>query len=338
MGYHGDDGSIYLGTGKGHSFGPTYTEGDVVGCGINFISKVVFFTKNGAFVGENPYPLSCSKDHLYAGFGMKSPGECVKANFGFEDFAFDIKEYISRHQKAHTDAILKSIPVGNLQSPSLELLVLRHLIHSGCEETVHSFCRSAFGEHSSLIDMDHISSLLARSKLRRQICNLIVQRKTDECLQLLQEHYPGVRSDDFDIDFLLDCTRFIEAVTGDNRDEPETFARILVLGQAVESKLSKTSRSDFQPLARDALALIAYKNPESSPSGYLLKEEHRMMIASELERVLLEADDVEAFGPLEKLIRALMVDMEVLRELGDKDISLIEPLAQIIRSGSAKPE
>ncbi|GMP47851.1 hypothetical protein CsSME_00015415 [Camellia sinensis var. sinensis] len=50
-GYHGDDGFLYRGQGKGESFGPTFTTGDTVGSGINYASQEFFFTKNGEVVG-----------------------------------------------------------------------------------------------------------------------------------------------------------------------------------------------------------------------------------------------------------------------------------------------
>ncbi|GBO99616.1 hypothetical protein EVAR_72057_1 [Eumeta japonica] len=33
------------------SYGPTFTEGDIIGCGINFINNCCFFTKNGQHLG-----------------------------------------------------------------------------------------------------------------------------------------------------------------------------------------------------------------------------------------------------------------------------------------------
>ncbi|MED6212933.1 hypothetical protein PIB30_088246 [Stylosanthes scabra] len=41
----------YRGHGKGETFGPTYTSGDIVGAGINYAAQEFFFTKNGQVVG-----------------------------------------------------------------------------------------------------------------------------------------------------------------------------------------------------------------------------------------------------------------------------------------------
>jgi Ran-binding protein 9/10 len=50
--YHGDDGNIFAEMGTGSSYGPTYSTGDVVGCGIDLQSGTIFFTKNGEHLGK----------------------------------------------------------------------------------------------------------------------------------------------------------------------------------------------------------------------------------------------------------------------------------------------
>ena len=52
-GYHADDGKLYHERGMGSVFGPTCTDGDRMGCGVDFSTDCgsgyvnVFFTKNG---------------------------------------------------------------------------------------------------------------------------------------------------------------------------------------------------------------------------------------------------------------------------------------------------
>lgn len=50
-GYHADDGCIFNASGSGDNYGPTFTTGDVVGCGYNMVDKAIFFTKNGVNLG-----------------------------------------------------------------------------------------------------------------------------------------------------------------------------------------------------------------------------------------------------------------------------------------------
>ncbi|CAI2169231.1 3659_t:CDS:2 [Funneliformis geosporum] len=51
FGYHGDDGNKFESNGTGAPYGPIFTTGDIIGCGINFYKKKAFYTKNGKNLG-----------------------------------------------------------------------------------------------------------------------------------------------------------------------------------------------------------------------------------------------------------------------------------------------
>ena len=49
--YHGDDGKSFCCQLTGKHFGPTFSSGDTIGCGVDFTKRTAFFTKNGNFLG-----------------------------------------------------------------------------------------------------------------------------------------------------------------------------------------------------------------------------------------------------------------------------------------------
>lgn len=46
-GYHGDDGKSFCCQSTGKDYGPKFSTGDIIGCGVNFVTGCAFFTKNG---------------------------------------------------------------------------------------------------------------------------------------------------------------------------------------------------------------------------------------------------------------------------------------------------
>lgn len=106
-GYHADDGCIFSSSATGQSYGPTFSTGDVVGCGLNLISRSIFFTKNGINLGTATSDLPVSlflvvlgwsvssplqaNLPLFPAVGLQTPGEIVEANFGESPFVFDFE-------------------------------------------------------------------------------------------------------------------------------------------------------------------------------------------------------------------------------------------------------
>jgi hypothetical protein len=80
IGYHSDDGKLFHQVGYGSSFGPNCSEGDTMGCGVDFIDLEdegvanVWFTKNGKMAGP-PISVNVPKGGFYPLIGVGTSRE-----------------------------------------------------------------------------------------------------------------------------------------------------------------------------------------------------------------------------------------------------------------------
>lgn len=88
-GLHGDDGSLFHASGHGRPHGPRFEAGDIIGCGINFATQEVFFTRNGDFLGVAYKAADCKE--LWPTCALRNPLAKVKFNFGAAPFRFDFR-------------------------------------------------------------------------------------------------------------------------------------------------------------------------------------------------------------------------------------------------------
>ena len=84
IGYHADDGKLFCDSGSGTEFGPTCTDDDRMGCGVDFRGEddssdqvKVFFTKNSQQIGD-AFRIKIPAGGLYPLIGMSSVGEQVQ--------------------------------------------------------------------------------------------------------------------------------------------------------------------------------------------------------------------------------------------------------------------
>lgn len=88
VGYHSDDGCKFLDDATGgQDYGPSWGNGDTVGCGYEPETGHVFFTLNGHMVGTAF--SSAARNAYYASIGSDGPAT-VHVNFGKEPFLYSI--------------------------------------------------------------------------------------------------------------------------------------------------------------------------------------------------------------------------------------------------------
>lgn len=327
-GYHGDDGLLYRGHGKGETFGPTYTTGDTVGGGINYASQEFFFTKNGVLVGSVYKDV---KDAVFPTVAVHSQNEEVTVNFGKDPFMFDIKAY-EAEQRAKQQMKIDNITITQDASYGI---VRSYLQHYGYEETLKLFdvadkstmppiplvSENGFNEDESMY-------ALAQRKVLRQ---LIKSGKIDDTFITLRNWYPQMVQDDTSIIcFLLHCQKYIELVRDGKLEEA------VVYGRSVFDKFKKLSACD--DLVKDCAALLAYENPSTSSVGYLLGESQRELVADAVNAFVLSTNpnvkdtSLCRHSSLERLIRQVTACFLEKRSLnGDQGEAF--HLSRILKSG-----
>lgn len=300
-GYHGDDGLLYRGQGKGEPFGPTFTTGDIVGGGINYASQEVFFTKNGVVVGTVYKDV---KGPLFPTIAVHSQNEEVTVNFGKEPFLFDIKAYEAQERFKQQGMIEKiSLP----QNVSYGI-VRSYLLHYGYEDTLNVFDMAnnnsvppiTLPQENGFVEQDSTYALNQRKTLRQ----LIRSGQIDAAFSKLHEWYPQIVQDDQSPTcFLLHCQKFIELIRVGELENAVKYGR---------GELAKfLELEDYKELVKECVALLAYEEPSKSSVGHLLGDSQREVVADAVNAMVLstnpDAKETKSclHSQLERLLRQL---------------------------------
>ncbi|KAL0225109.1 hypothetical protein RCL1_003021 [Eukaryota sp. TZLM3-RCL] len=151
--YHGDDGNIFLGSGRGTSFNfPPATIGETIGCLVD--NNEIRFTHNGVLL-EKSFALSDFPSVLYPSFGLNHAGEVIVArlappflyadapkNSSANPLGIDFSVELSPQSQSHFsyslppdsptfDSLTCAVCLETLSDP-LEALCCNNLVCTGC--------------------------------------------------------------------------------------------------------------------------------------------------------------------------------------------------------------
>lgn len=248
-GYHGDDGHSFCSSGTGMPYGPTFTTGDVIGCGYNLVENSCFYTKNGLNLGIAFRDLPNMP--LFATVGLQTPGEEVEANFGMEPFIYDIDDDMKALKQRITESIVE-FPVKYCEwQATIHRLVQSWLIHNGYCSTAEVFSaatRQPFTENVQDI------------KRRHRIQKLVLAGKIGDAISQTETLYPHVLDECPNLLFALKCRQFIEMI------------READIGSAV-AKTCHPAGSSNESSSKSSLS-HHHHQPQPSPSNGVHHADH----------------------------------------------------------------
>jgi hypothetical protein len=238
-GYHGDDGHSFCSSGTGMPYGPTFTTGDVIGCGYNLVENCCFYTKNGLNLGRAFRDLPAVP--LYPTVGLQTLGEEVEANFGMEPFIYDIEDDMKALKQRITESIVQFPVKYNEWQVTIHKLVQSWLIHNGYCSTAEVFSaatRQPFTEN--VLDI----------KRRHRIQKLVLAGKIGEAISQTELLYPHVLEESPSLLFALKCRQFIEMIH--EADIGSAVAKSSAASNDCSSKSGSSAQFAYQSMASPA--------------------------------------------------------------------------------------
>ncbi|EJD04459.1 SPRY-domain-containing protein [Fomitiporia mediterranea MF3/22] len=236
-GYHGDDGNSFASERDGTPFGPKFTTGDVVGCGIDFSLGKAFYTKNSSLLVGYAFENIGRGEAIYPSVGLRTPQEQIRVNFGQEPFKYDIDYHVhlardrawSRIQatpaarkdssaevkQEPTDDDFTPISLAKDYSEPIDKLILSYLHHHGYENTASALKTQIDGRRKKAamagkLAVDSGSDVM---RYRQRIVGAVFTGDIDLALQLIQEVCPSVlETDEGFLHLKLKCRKFVELI------------------------------------------------------------------------------------------------------------------------------
>lgn len=104
IGYHSDDGNIFISKTQGEKYGPTFSNKDIIGCCIDYLNKISFFTKNGVKLKTVEF---YSSEELFPAVSFRKKDQSIRINFGDSQFIYNIRAYIKEEREKISTEISK---------------------------------------------------------------------------------------------------------------------------------------------------------------------------------------------------------------------------------------
>ncbi|OIR56395.1 MAG: Ran GTPase binding protein, partial [Amphiamblys sp. WSBS2006] len=298
FGYHGDDGMVYGGgDGIGQEYGPVFEKDDVIGCGIDFIQRNIFFTRNGVFLGTafSGFPADT---RYYPAVGLRTHGEKINVNFGQNMYVFGIDE--------HIDSVLDGICSEIESTPwvceeDVEKLVDEHLLRNGCGETLTRV--SARRKELERRNSSHIDNSLVKVFKQKEVVSELQGGSIDRALERFLANYPQLATSA--IVFVFYQQKFLETLREYLEARPKEkdglLKRVFLEGGKIRGLFQKDT--EMQDEIQKTLSLLAYDDPFSCPHHQLLSPTRREKTCDIVQHAILKHEGFGKYSSIEYVVQ-----------------------------------
>lgn len=327
-GYHSDDGRICVRGEATRAFGPRIQAGDVLGCGLNFNSGTIFYTKNGLPLGTAFSSVPVSKCDMYPCIGFKA-GSVLNTNFGSNNqrFLFDIDKYVADEKKKVLDQIFgctDTLEGVQDEAEFIKDLVSNYFAHVGYIESSRAFEEDRKRESDTTMEQDpsptdEMSPTLVDIVNRRRVYTCVVDGDIDGAFKLLNTFYPSVLADNSMIKFKLQCRKFLEMVR-----DPTKNADAIAYGRELHSQYRQNKQPQIQTTLKTIFSVLAYPDPSYAPEvAHLVNKDQLVNLAEELNSSVLISQGKPGDPSIKRLVREAASLTWYLAEEGDTKAALI---------------
>eukprot|EP01059_Diplonema_ambulator_P033718 TRINITY_DN7190_c0_g1_i2.p1 TRINITY_DN7190_c0_g1~~TRINITY_DN7190_c0_g1_i2.p1 ORF type:complete len:426 (+),score=123.60 TRINITY_DN7190_c0_g1_i2:248-1525(+) len=299
-GYKSDDGQRFINNGEGTSYGPTFSSGDVVGCGFCSRTRDVWFTKNGEHLGVAfQFPTrDIVIDHIFPTVGVEQAS--VSVNFDFSTMKWNPEEAIAQERAKALEAVRKTeVPAKDKTAD----IVVSYLLHYGYHDTLQKIMDINPANSKQLLrrcdgdDDDNDECQIAASKLveRKEVIQKIMKGDILGCMKDIEELFPNLKEDVWPS---LLSQLIVEHIKADKLDDAFNVTA---------SAECSTANGEPHHLISEVVGLLAYNDPKESPLAYLLEQSQRRRVADHVNSAILTSLNYQSESVLESLLKHIMV-------------------------------
>ncbi|KUI58493.1 Ran-binding protein 10 [Cytospora mali] len=309
-GYHGDDGHCFASQSAGKHYGPTFTTGDTIGCGVNFHTGTAFFTKNGKDLGTafREKEIQMLEEQIVQADTSKLAPPLDET---------EVIQQLTEKQALCLDpnTEVPGIDIRDDQDANNRQQIRRAILEGDIDKAIKhtNLCYAHVLEENEQVYFRLRCRKFIELIRREAEMNMVGSggpKGTHAVAASNNGHGQALPGEDMEIDEEMEDLD----TPSDVRDLAQDA---LQYGQALQAEFADDERKEVRAALKDIFGLMAYQNPlKESKLSYLLDRKGRVAVAEELNSAILQSLGKSSRAALENVYAQTSVLLDDLAEAG----------------------